>query len=205
MKKNRIKTVVYRRKREGKTNYPKRIRLLSSRKPRLVVRKSLKNMHIQLISYTEKGDKVIASADSRELIKYGWNLNRGNLPAAYLTGLLIGKKAKGKAEEAILDIGLQESIGGSKLYAALKGAVDAGMKIPHSNDIFPDEKRIRGEDITAYALKLKKEEPDRFKRFFANYEKNAPTLKVEDVFEKVRENILGDKAKAGAIKRAAKN
>ena len=205
MKKNRVKTVIYRRKREGKTNYPKRIRLLSSGKPRLVVRKSLKNMHIQIITYTEKGDKVLASADSRELIKYGWNLNRGNLPAAYLTGLLIGKKARGKAEEAILDIGLQESIGGSRVYAALKGAVDAGMKIPHSDDIFPDEKRIRGENITAYALKLKKEEPDKFKRFFADYEKNVPTLRVEDVFEKVMENIMGDKAGAGAKKRAAKN
>jgi len=202
--KNKKITVVFRRKMEGKTNYHKRIKMLSSQKLRMVVRKSLKNIHVQLISYNEKGDKVHAYADSRELIKYGWTLNRGNLPAAYLTAFLLAKKVKGKITDAILDLGMQQSIGGSRLYAALKGAVDGGLSIPHSNDIFPDEKRIKGADITAYALKLKKDEPEKFKRFFSGYEQNVPTLKVEELFEKVKENILGDKAKAEAKKPAKK-
>ena len=188
--KNTKRTMEFRRKREGKTNYPKRIKLLSSGKPRLVVRKTLKNIHVQLISYSPKGDVIIYSADSRELLKYGWNLNRGNMSAAYLTGLLLGIKAKGKVKEAILDIGLQESIGGSRLYSALKGALDSGMSINHSEEIIPDEKRISGAHISAYAAKLKKEDPEKFKRFFSSYEKSVPDLKIENVFQKAKEAIM---------------
>ena len=42
-----------RRRREGKTDYRKRLRLLRSGKVRMVVRKSLKNTQIQLIEYKE--------------------------------------------------------------------------------------------------------------------------------------------------------
>ena len=86
-------TVKYRRKREGKTNYKKRLGYLKSENPRLVIRKSLNNVNVQIIAFQSKGDKILASGHSKELQKYGWKNIRSNLPTAYLTGLLAGKKA----------------------------------------------------------------------------------------------------------------
>ncbi len=134
-------------KRTGKTNYHKRLRLLMSGKPRLVIRKSLTNMTTQIVKYGPEGDKVDLCAHSSELKKFGWNKNKGNIPSAYLTGLLLGIKAKKKGiDNLILDIGVQKP--GQRIYAVLKGAVDAGLNIPHSEDILPDEKRVRGEHIS---------------------------------------------------------
>src|SRR3989344_7150894 len=104
--------VAKKRRREGKTDYKKRLAFVASGRPRLVVRRSLKNINLQLIEYQEEGDKVIASANSSELIKLGWKHSRGNIPAAYLTGFLLGHKAK-KVKEAILDIGLYKSVKGN--------------------------------------------------------------------------------------------
>ena len=36
---------------------------------------------------------------------------------------------------------------GNRAYAALKGMVDAGMEIPHSEEVLPSEERINGEHI----------------------------------------------------------
>ena len=100
--------VQLRRRREGKTDYQARKALVTSGKPRLVTRASLKNVTVQITIAKPHGDEVLASANSRELIKnYGWKAPTGNIPAAYLTGLLCGIKAKNKGvKEAILDIGL---------------------------------------------------------------------------------------------------
>jgi len=141
--------VAHRRRREGRTDYRFRLKLLKSKKPRFVVRKFNKNISCQIIEYNPKGDKTIVSAHSRELKNLGWSHNAGNLPAAYLTGLLCGLRAKDKKiKEAVFDAGLYTSTKGSKLYAALKGFLDAGVAIPHSSEILPDEKRIKGEHIT---------------------------------------------------------
>ncbi len=138
----------FKRKRLGKTNYRKRLKLLLAHKPRLVVRKSLKNILAQIIEYNEKGDRVILSAHSSELKKYGYDGNKGNIPSAYLVGLLIGNKAKKKnIKELILDIGLQNSVKGSRIYSVLKGCIDTGLNIPHSKDILPIEDRIKGKHI----------------------------------------------------------
>jgi large subunit ribosomal protein L18 len=138
----------FKRKRIGKTNYRKRLKLLLAHKPRLVVRKSLKNIMVQIVEYNEKGDKVIISAHSSELKKYGYDGNKGNIPSAYLVGLLIGNKAKKKnIKDLILDIGLQNSVKGSRIYSVLKGCIDTGLNIPHSKDILPIEDRIKGKHI----------------------------------------------------------
>jgi len=138
----------FKRRRKKKTNYKKRLALLKSRKTRLVIRKSISNISVQFINFKPKNDETIASANSTELKKLGWN-KTGNIPAAYLTGLLAGKKARDKKiEEAILDFGLQTSTKGSRLYAALKGVLDSGIKVPHSEDILPTEDRIRGKHIS---------------------------------------------------------
>jgi large subunit ribosomal protein L18 len=137
-----------RRRREGKTDYRKRISLLKSKIPRAVVRNSQKNVSVQFIIFDPKGDKVQISASGYELEKFGWKGSTSNIPSAYLTGYLAGKRAKeANVDNAILDIGLATPIKGSKVFATLKGIVDAGVDIPHNDTILPSPERIRGEHI----------------------------------------------------------
>lgn len=146
MKRKRF--VPYKRKLEGRTDYRKRLALVKSGLPRLVIRKSLNNITVQVVNYETKGDKVLVSAHSRELLKLGWKGRKRNLPAAYLTGLLCGKKAKEKnIENAILDMGLYTAVRGNVVYAALKGAADAGLNVPHDEAVMPPEDRLRGKHI----------------------------------------------------------
>ena len=153
--KHKKTTLAYKRKRQGKTNYKKRLRLLISSNHRLVVRIFLKNISAQIIEHLPEGDKVIVSATAKELEKKGWKYHKGNVPSAYLTGLLIGKKAIEKGiKEAILDAGLKNPTKGSRIYACLKGAIDAGLDIAHSKEIFPDDSRIKGEHIAKYKESL---------------------------------------------------
>ena len=91
--------VPFRRRREGKTDYKARKALVISRLPRVVTRGSLKHMNVQVIEATPTGDKVIVSANSQELKNYGWKVSCGNLPSAYLTGLLCGMRAVDKNPE----------------------------------------------------------------------------------------------------------
>jgi large subunit ribosomal protein L18 len=140
--------ILLKRRREKRTNYKKRLALLKSDKTRLVIRKRLSNISVQFINFDSKGDQTITSAFSSELKKHGWT-KTGNIPAAYLTGLLAGKRAKAKKiEEAVLDLGLQTSTKGSRLYAALKGVLDSGVNVPHSETILPNEDRIKGKHIS---------------------------------------------------------
>ncbi|MBL7051634.1 MAG: 50S ribosomal protein L18 [Nanoarchaeota archaeon] len=145
----RKKFVQYRRKREGKTNYRKRLELLKSMKLRLVVRKSLRNVIVQIVEYNVDGDKTLVMVSSKELKKYGWSGYCRNTPSAYLVGLLCGVKAKEKKiSEAILDLGLHPSRKGTILYSVLKGVIDSGVNIAHSPEIFPSEDRIMGKHIS---------------------------------------------------------
>ncbi len=138
-----------RRHREGRTDYRKRLRLLKSRKTRIVVRKSLKNISVQFVEYNPEGDKIIISVLSSELVKkYNWKYSVSSIPAAYLTGLLAGKKASDKGiKEGILDIGRYRPTNGNKLFATLKGVVDAGIQCPHDKGIIPSEERILGRQL----------------------------------------------------------
>ncbi|MHA2141531.1 MAG: 50S ribosomal protein L18 [Candidatus Thorarchaeota archaeon] len=140
--------VKFRRRREGKTNYYRRKRLLQSRQSRFVVRKTNSRIIVQVIDAKVVGDTTIASAISSELESYGWTAGVANLPAAYLTGFLAALRAKARGiDTAIMDVGLHPPIPGSKLYAALKGALEAGLEVPHSPDVLPDESRTSGEHI----------------------------------------------------------
>jgi len=142
-------SVKFRRRREGKTNYTKRRKMLLSEKPRLVVRKSNKYLVLHISKYDSTGDKTLVLAHSSELKKYGWKHSFKNLPAAYLTGLLIGKKAlKSGIKEAILDLGIYSITKGSKLFSALKGAVDSGLEVRHDPKMFPPDDRIKGLHIS---------------------------------------------------------
>jgi len=143
--------VGYRRKREGKTNYKRRLNLLKSGRSRLVVRKSSKHITAQIVDYRDEGDIIIASSHSSELKKIGWTHSSGNVPASYLTGLLCGLRGKSKGvKKAQLDIGLNPSVKGSRIYSTLKGVQDAGIDISADEIIIPPEGRIGGKHIADY-------------------------------------------------------
>ncbi|HJW98033.1 MAG TPA: 50S ribosomal protein L18 [Candidatus Bathyarchaeia archaeon] len=169
MAKNSRYCTKFRRRREGKTDYKARRALIVSGRPRLVTRTSINNIIAQVIAAKPKGDQVLVSAHSRELAKYGWKAPRGNVPTAYLTGYLCGLKAKAKGvEEAIFDIGLYPPTKGAKLFAVLKGVLDAKVNVPHSPEKLPDEKRLKGEHIAAYAQSLASE-PEKYQSKFSKY------------------------------------
>ena len=185
--------VPFRRRREGKTNYHKRLALLKSGKPRLVVRKTLNHHVAQIVVYDPKGDKTLVSAHTRELMRdFGWKGHCGNTPSAYLLGLLIGYKALEKGiSEAILDIGLHPPTKGSSIFAILKGAVDAGLNVSHSEEIYPSEDRIRGETIAEYAKMLKEEDEEKYRRQFGGYLlKGLEPEKLPEHFDEVKARII---------------
>ncbi|MCF7798711.1 50S ribosomal protein L18 [Candidatus Woesearchaeota archaeon] len=156
MAKNAIYTLGFRRKREGKTNYKKRLELLKSNKTRLVIRRSNSAVIVQFINYQPNGDKVIETFHSSKLEKFGWSFSKKSLPACYLAGLVAGVQAEKKGvKEAILDVGLQTLKKGSKIYATLKGVIDAGIIVPSSDEIFPSEERLSGKHIAEYNTKAK--------------------------------------------------
>lgn len=184
--------VPFRRRREGKTNYRARRALVLSRALRLVVRLSLRHVIVQVIEADAVGDKVIVSAHSSELVKtYGWLSNGGNIPSAYLTGLLCGYKAIAKGvETAFLDIGLHIPSKGTRVFASLKGFVDAGVVVPHSEDILPDEDRIRGKHITDYVTNLT-EEPEVYKQKFSRtLSRGLRPEAMSDHFTAVKDKIM---------------
>lgn len=138
-----------RRRREGITDYRHRLALLKSGEIRIVVRRSIKNIQVQFIDYAEQGDQVLISALGSELSKkYQWNHSCSSTPAAYLTGLLAGTRAKKEGiSSALLDIGRQVPVKGSRVFAVLKGVLDAGISCPHGEGMFPEENRIYGNHI----------------------------------------------------------
>jgi len=138
-----------RRRREGRTNYRRRLNLLRSGKTRIVVRKTLNNTIIQFIDYKEEGDNILVTANSNELKKkYNWTFSTSTTPAAYLTGLLAGKKAKDKGIiECVLDIGRHPPVKGSKIFASVKGITDAGINCSYNEEKIPNEDRIMGKHL----------------------------------------------------------
>jgi len=143
----------FRRRREKKTDYKLRMKLLKSGKKRIVIRKTNRYIIIQAVESNEARDKILAGVSSRELVKEGWDKTGSlkSIPAAYLTGLLAAKRIKEKKirEEFILDIGMIINKKGGRMYAAAKGLIDGGIKINVSKDVFPSEERIRGEHLKA--------------------------------------------------------
>lgn len=174
--------VPYRRRREGKTDYHRRKKLLISGLPRLVARKTNKHIIAQIVEASIEGDRVLASAHSSELRKkFGWLGSLKNLPAAYLTGLLCGYRAlKRNVKKAILDIGLQTPSKGARIFAVMKGCIDAGIEIPHGEEILPSEERIKGQHISDYASILSST-PEVYSKRFSEY--LSRDLRPENIVE----------------------
>ena len=140
--------VPFRRRREGATDYYIRRKLLNGRETRAVVRRSSKYITVQFVDFAMEGDLVVASAISKDLKEKGWTYSCANMPAAYLTGYLAGKRAVAAGlEYAVLDIGMQKPAKGGVLFAVVKGMVDAGLEVPHGESVVPSEDRINGKHI----------------------------------------------------------
>ena len=142
---------IFRRRKAGLTDYRRRLKLLRGNKARAVVRISNTRTTCQLVTWAADGDLVAVSMTGSDLVKkYGWPDNRSlkSVPASYLVGFAMGKAALASGnDEAVLDIGLAANTRGGRVYAALKGMSDAGLHIPHSDDVYPDEGRLKGAHI----------------------------------------------------------
>ncbi len=147
----------HRRRREKLTDYRLRLKLSRSGKLRVVIRKSGSHVSIGFVKLEPSGDKTLLTVSSAHLSRFGWGAGTGNTSAAYLTGLLAGKLALSMGmADGIIDLGLQTSTKGSRLYAAVKGLLDAGFKLPCDASMLPDEKRVRGEHIASWGPKVAK-------------------------------------------------
>lgn len=145
--------VYFRRRREGKTNFAKRLALVKSGKTRMVVRRSNSGVTIQFVDFQPDGDKTLLTVTGAHLSKqYKWPAKR-NVWTAYLAGLMAGKLAQKKGvKEFVLDMGMYTPSKGSVIFAAQKGASDAGLKT-----LF-DEEKVPGDKIT--------NPPDKYKEMF---------------------------------------
>lgn len=177
--------VQYRRKREGRTNYKKRLAFLKSGTPRLVVRKTNKQVILQVVEYLPDGDKVICGVTSSQLKALGWNYSLNSIPACYLAGVLLAKKAKEKkVSGAIADLGLQTNASGSRLFAAIKGAIDGGLSVPADESALPSKERLTGAHIASYYSSANGS-------MFSNYKKEkADASKMPSEVESVKKKIM---------------
>ena len=142
---------VFRRRKAGLTDYHRRLKLLRGNKARAVVRISNTRITCQIVNWAVNGDQVMATVTGSDLTKkHGWpeGFSQKSVPACYLTGYALGKASLALGcEEAVLDIGLAGSSPGGRVFSALKGMVDAGLNVPHGEEVLPDEDRINGAHI----------------------------------------------------------
>jgi len=183
-------TVRHRRRRTGRTDYKKRLRLLLSNKPRVIVRRQCGQMTLQLAEFKPEGDSISVTVRSSHLKKYGWKYNLKNMPSSYLTGLLFGKLAQKKLKTkqgeicAVPDIGLHANIKGSKIYAAIKGVRDAGLNVPCSDEVVPNADRLKGQHIVNHA-KIASSEKSGSKFQFSKTKVNNITVDFEEIKKKI--------------------
>jgi len=151
----------------------------------------LKHTIVQIVKAETTGDQVVVSAHSRELTKnYGWQDNCGNVPAAYLTGLLCGFKAMVHGvKKAVLDVGLSSPSKGARVFAALKGVLDAGVTVPHSENMLPDETRISGKHIADYGSQLSSNPEVYQKKFSKHLSRGLQPEQFSERFSLIKEKI----------------
>lgn len=179
---------IFRRRREGKTDYRKRRGMIVGRTPFLAVRISGRYVYAQILKPTPKGDITICSASSRDLAKYGWKGSAKNLSSAFLTGYHLGKVAKGNdVEDLVLYSGVGRFVHGSRIASVVKGAKEAGLDVSVGEDSLPDDKRIKGTHVAEYAKKLESEDKERFAQVFSKVlaAGSSPTSYPAE-FEKVK-------------------
>lgn len=147
-----MKKTLKRRKLEGKTDYGKRLKLLKSNSPRLIFRKTNRYIIAQYVTSRQAQDKIEIGITSKKLKEFGWPESfEGSLksiPAAYLTGLLMGREINKKGlKTPIVDFGMMRVLAKNRGYAFLKGIIDAGVKIKCDEEQFPEQERISGKSM----------------------------------------------------------
>jgi len=244
--------VKYRRRREGKTDYYARKRLITQDKNkyntpkyRIVVRFSNTDVTCQIVAAKVIGDVTLTAAYSRELPRYGLKYGLTNYAAAYATGLLCARRhlAKlGLADKyvgqkvangedftvepvegsprpfcALLDTGLLRTTTGHRVFAAMKGALDGGIDVPHSESRFVGyskedkkldaatlRKYIFGGHIADYMNHLASESPDKYKKLFSRYVKDGiKGTDLENLYKKAHAAIRADPSAKKVSKPAA--
>ncbi|XP_039126099.1 60S ribosomal protein L5 [Dioscorea cayenensis subsp. rotundata] len=232
--------VKFKRRRQGKTDYRARIRLINQDKNkyntpkyRFVVRFTNKDIHAQIVSASIVGDVVLAAAYAHELPRYGLEVGLTNYAAAYCTGLLLARRVlkmlemdeeyEGNVEatgedfsvepaesrrpfRALLDVGLVRTTTGNRVFGALKGALDGGLDIPHSDKRFAGFKKdgkqldaefhreyIFGGHIASYMRTLMDDEPEKYQTHFSEYIKRGIEAdNMEELYKKVHAAIRAD-------------
>lgn len=119
--------VKWRRRREGKTDFRARLRMVVQDKNkyatpryRLVARLTNKYVIAQVVRSEIDHDVVVAAAYSSELPRYGLKVGLKNYPAAYCTGLLVARRLLAK-------FGLADAYKGNEVTGEVK-------KTEHTND-----------------------------------------------------------------------
>lgn len=202
----------------------------NTHKYRLVVRFSNKDITCQIVYASIAGDVVVAAAYAHELPKYGLKVGLSNWSAAYCVGLLCARRVLKKfgldeaytgVEEAdgesysvepqedgprpfycLLDAGLKRTSLGSKIFGALKGALDGGLDIPHSEKKFVGfekgsgldtevvRKYIYGGHVAEYMEGMEEDEPELYEKHFSQYiEADVSADSLEDLYKEVHANI----------------
>ncbi|MEM0200872.1 MAG: 50S ribosomal protein L18 [Candidatus Micrarchaeaceae archaeon] len=182
--------VGFKRKRTHMTNYKKRLSLIKSDMTRVVIRRSNKSIISQIVKYSETGDIILVTAYSHELSKYGWP-SRSNRMTAYLTGMLLAKKAAVKKlenEDYILDIGLSAPVKNSTPFVFAQGCIDGGLKLRSGLSI---EKSIF-EKHNEYVKKLKEDKAVYEKIYSAYIKSKVNPEELFSLFEKVKTKILNE-------------
>ncbi len=182
----KAKELKFRRRREALTNYAKRLALVKSGLERIVIRESNRRILSQIVAYEETGDRVRASADSGELAKLGWP-SRCNRPTAYLTGMLLAKKAKEQKKEYVLDIGLSAPVKNSIPFVFAKGCIDGGLHVKGSLEMGAEA--YDGSQISKYAEALKKDESKYSKQFGSYLKAGIKPEQLQKLFSEAREKI----------------
>ncbi len=157
-----MKRSVRRRRLEARTDYKARLEMLKSGKPRVVIRKTNRYVIVQIVTSNLAQDQIIFGTSSKVLLTKGWPEAQAgslkSLSAAYLTGLFVGKQVKEKVKEAIVDFGMHRNIQKSRIYAVVKGLVDAGLPVIHGEEALPAEEDFeRNTKIKDTFTKVKKE------------------------------------------------
>jgi len=204
-------------------------------KYRYVVRFTNKDIVAQITYATLAGDIVLTSAYAHELPRYGLKGGLTNYAAAYCTGLLLARRhlknfeldedyvgnetatgedynveeGEGKRPfRALLDVGLVRTTTGNRVFGALKGALDGGLDIPHSEKRFPGfnkedktlnadthRKYILGGHIADYMKLLKDDEPEKYQSHFSSLLKEGIEADgLADMYTKVHAAIREDPA-----------
>merc|ERR1712093_888559 len=221
--------VKFRRRREGKTDYQARKRLVAqdknkynSKKYRLVVRFTNKDIVAQIVFSEIVGDKVMCAAYAHELPRYGLKVGLTNYAASYCVGLLLARRHLTNLGMADLYTG-KDTVDGEdyNVYEdqerdeearnPFKAVLDVGLDVPHSTsrlagydaetksfDASVLRKYLFGGNIAEYMEQLQ-DNPERYKKQFSKYQANGiDAAGLEALYESVHKAI---RASPAAVKK----